>query len=125
MASTIEPTPTEIPHHKDSTPQAGINYVTIAYIRENAANLVNTNVHVGAYLVGGLMGVDACKSAGVCTHSIFNLADTNDLEKDPSSYMQMWGKTDEKEEDYTIGQNYYHEVTVRIDNGIVRLDKVY
>ncbi|MDP3941018.1 MAG: hypothetical protein Q8Q49_01775 [bacterium] len=122
---TVTLTPTPIPHFVDSTPQPGVSYVTIQYIRDHAAELNGTQVNVGAYLVGGYIGEDGCLTVGICTYSDFFLADSNDPNRDYALDMQMIGSASEKEEDYTTGQSYYHKVTVVVVNSDVSLEKVY
>ncbi|MBI2442797.1 MAG: hypothetical protein HYV40_02725 [Candidatus Levybacteria bacterium] len=122
---TPTPTPTPIPHFLDSTPQPGVSYVSVQYIRDHAQELAGTQVDVGAYLVGGYIGSDGCSIFGICGYSIFYLADTNDPNRDLNEDIVMTGDVSEKEEDYTTGQNYYHKVTVIVAGVTVSLAKVY
>jgi hypothetical protein len=87
--------------------------------------LNNTQVNVGAYLVGGYIGTDACTTFGICNQSQFYLSDTNNPNRDIALDMLMTGNATEKEEDYTTGQSYYHGVTVVLTESDIHLEKVY
>lgn len=125
LTPTMIPTPTPIPHYIDSTPQPGVSYLTIEYIKNHGSELNGSHVNVGAYLVGGYIGEDACINLGICNQSQFFLSDTNNPNRDIADDMLMTGSAAEKEEDYTTGQNYYHEVIVVFTDSGTYLEKVY